>query len=128
MIMITQSQKEDIMPIATLFKSKQQSKQREVLTVPEREAVKIQEAVFLEQVGRLKYQIGQRMRITIDREEDRLRRAEAVVVQDCKRIVVLDVMNRRGRAERISLIKADILRRNVGVVGQTKGALKIELY
>ena len=107
---------------------KPETKLRETLTVPEREAVKFQEAVFLEQVMGLKYKVGQRMRITIDREEDRLRRADAVVLGDYDRYVLLDAVNSRGRRERVTILKADILRRNVGIEGQTKGALRIELY
>ena len=107
---------------------KPETKLRETLTVPEREAVKFQEAVFLGQIRGLKYKVGQRMRITIDRKEDRLRRADAVVIGDYDRYVLLNVVNSRGRRERITILKADILRRNVGIERQTKGAMKIELY
>lgn len=112
----------------SVIAKQEQKQQREVLTTPERELLKFQEAVFLEQIWGLKYRVGQRMRITIDREEDRLRRADAVVIGDYDRYVLLNVVNSRGRRERITILKADILRRNVGIEGQTKGALRIELY
>jgi len=107
---------------------KPETKLRETLTVPEREAVKFQEAVFLGQIRGLKYKVGQRMRITIDREKDHMRQCKAVVLGDYEHYVLLEAVNSRGRRERITILKADILRRNVGIEGQTKGALRIELY
>ena len=112
----------------SVIAKQEQKQQREVLTTPERELLKFQEAVFLGQIRGLKYKVGQRMRITIDREEDKLKRSDAVVIGDYDRYVLLNVVNSRGRRERITILKADILRRNVGIEGQTKGALRIELY
>jgi len=126
--MITQSQAEDIglsrwgMPEAKEAQSKKYKSEFE------KDILKLQEAVFLEQIWGLKYKVGQRMRITIDREEDRMRQCKAVVLGDYKRYVLLETVNSRGRRERMTILKADILRRNVGIEGQAKGAMKIELY
>ena len=107
------------------LKPKKQPK--EFLTVPEREAIKFTEAIFTWQIENLKYKVGQRMRITIDREKDRMRQCKAVVLGDYERYVLLESVNSRGRREKVTILKADILRRHVAEVGQEKGALKIEL-
>jgi hypothetical protein len=112
----------------SVIAKQEQKQQREVLTTPERELLKFQEAVFLGQIRGLKYKVGQRMRITIDREKDHMRQCKAVVLGDYERYVLLEAVNSRGRRERMTILKADILRRNVGIEGQTKGALRIELY
>jgi len=112
----------------SVIAKQEQKQQREVLTTPERELLKFQEAVFLGQIRGLKYKVGQRMRITIDREKDHMRQCKAVVLGDYEHYVLLEAVNSRGRRERITILKADILRRNVGIEGQTKGALRIELY
>lgn len=90
---------------------------------------RVDEAIPLWKIGDLKFKIGQRMRITLDRKEDGLQKARAVVVGDYGRYVLLDAANRTGRVERVTILKADILRRKSGMSIQDKGGgLRIELY
>lgn len=126
--MITQSQAEDIGLSRRGMPETKEAQSKKYKSEFEKDILKFQEAVFLGQIRGLKYKVGQRMRITIDREEDRLKQSKAVVLGDYERYVLLEAVNSRGRRERITILKADILRRNVGIEGQIKGALKIELY
>jgi hypothetical protein len=126
--MITQSQAKDIGSSRWGMPEAKEAQSKKYKSEFEKDILKLQEAVFLEQIWGLKYKVGQRMRITIDREKDRMRQCKAVVLGDYKRYVLLETVNSRGRRERATILKADILRRHVGVWGQEKGALRVELY
>jgi len=98
-------------------------------TVIERDEDRILTAIFLWQIDDLKYKVGQRVRITTDRESDQLKRAKAVVLGDYPRVVLFNVRNEAGQRERMQLLKADILRGRTSMEKQErKGALIVELY
>jgi hypothetical protein len=98
------------------------------MEVSESDIEKLQHAVFLEQIAGLNYRVGEKITITIDREEDGLRKARGVVLGNYPRWVLVGIINKAGRNEKFCILKSDILRESTGVKGQTRGGLKIGLY
>lgn len=93
----------------------------------ENEDKKIYQAIPIQAVWDLKYKPGQKIEVTMDRVGDQLIKAPGVVLEDHRRYILIRVINKHKRAERMQILKVDIIRHHTAEKGSARGVLKVGL-
>ena len=96
------------------------------ISVTDREAANFGDAIFLDQVHDLRFQPGQRVRVT-DQDAE-LTGVKAVVMGDYNNLVLLGYKNKYGVDKKHTVLKVDIIRGYSGNMQRKGGWVKVELY
>ena len=88
---------------------------------------KIQQAIPMQAIWDLKYKPGQKIKVTMDRIGDQLIKAPGVVLEDHRRYILIKVINKHKRTERMQILKVDIIRHHIAEKGLSRGGLKVGL-